>query len=185
MAYIKSLGKHEENVPSVMARYPEQNVGLYKLTEQVMRAGECSFTDQQRELIGAFTSGTNNCTFCYNSHARTAMEFGLEEAFIEDLIRDIETSPVEESLKPVLRYVKKLTQSPSKVVQSDVDAILEAGWTENDFHFVVMICALFNFYNRLMDGYGCVGTPEHWAMSGKMLASQGYDLSKWTRGFGD
>ena len=162
-----------------MSRYPEQNVALYKFTEQVMRSGECSFSSKDRELIAAFTSGTNNCKFCYNTHARTAAQFGLDEGFIEGLVNDIDSSPVDEKMKPVLKFVKKLTETSYKIVQSDVDAILDVGWTENDFHFTVMICALFNFYNRVMDGYGCVSTDESRDNASKLLANHGYDLSTW------
>lgn len=70
------------------------------------------------------------------------------------MLSDLEASAVDTKLKPVLRFTRKLTQSPSRMVQADADAIFDAGWDEDCFHFTVMICSLFNFYNRLVDGYG-------------------------------
>ena len=90
------------------------------------------------------------------------------------MVLDLETSTVDEKLKPVLRYVAKLTKSPSRMVQSDVDAIFEAGWDEDCFHFAVMICGLFNMMNRLLDGYGVKNTAEFRLSRGKMLAESGY-----------
>lgn len=40
------------------------------------------------------------------------------------------------------------------MVQADADAIFEAGWDERAFQDVVMVCAMFNFMNRLVDGFG-------------------------------
>ena len=90
----------------------------------------------------------------------------MDEQLLESLLNDIDGAAVDERLKPVLRYVRKLTLTPSRMVQSDADKIFEAGWSENDFHYVVMITGLFNFYNRLMDGYGVRNTPK---ISGKRV----------------
>ena len=174
MAFVASVSVEDEAVGTVMCRYPEQAIPLMELTEIVMRTGECAFTMDERELIAAFSSGTNNCTFCYNTHKATAEAFGVDESLLESLLADIETSPVDDKLKPVLRYAKKLTESPSTMTQADADAIFDAGWDEDCFHYTVMICALFNLYNRLMDGYGVTNTAEFRQERGTMLKDAGY-----------
>lgn len=174
MAYIKSIPEDVEGVRSVMIRYPEQNNHMVAMTEHIMRLDKGNLTRKQRELIAAFTSGTNNCTFCYGAHKVTAVAYGVDEDLLEAALSDIDNSPIDDNFKPILHYVKKLTLTPSRIVQSDVDSILNAGWDENDFHFVVMICALFNFYNRMMDGYGVKSTPGFLEMIGTKLFDVGY-----------
>ncbi len=174
MSYIKSIPEKEESAASVMRRYPEQAFPLADLTEEVMRTGQCHFSAKDRELIAAFSSGTNACTYCFNTHKATAEAYGISEDLLGALLDDIDSSPVDDRLKPIFRYVKKLTETPSKIRQADIDAIFEAGWDENDFHYVVMICGLFNFYNRLMDGYGIKNTAEYRLKRGRILADRGY-----------
>lgn len=174
MAFVKSVPSADESVGAVMRRYPDQGIPLTELTEVVMRTGDCPFTPAERELIAAFASGTNACTFCYNTHKATAEAFGVDADLLESLLTDVDASPVDERLKPVLRFVRKLTQTPSKMVQADADAIFEAGWDEDAFHYAVMICALFNLYNRLMDGYGVRNTADFRRERGQMLADAGY-----------
>ena len=176
MAFVKSIPGADESVTEVMKRYPDQAVPLTQLTQIIMRSGECGFSTQQRELIAAFASGTNDCTYCFNTHKATAEAFGIDEGLLGTMLDDLDGSPVEEKLKPVLRYVQKLTRSPSRMVQADVDAIFEAGWDEDCFHYAVMICGLFNFYNRLMDGYGVRNTAEFRLSRGRMLAERGYGV---------
>lgn len=174
MAFVESVPPEDESVGTVIGRYPEQAILLTQLTEVVMRTGDCPFSDEERELIAAFTSGVNSCTFCYNTHKATAEAFGVDEALLEALLSDIDSAPVEDRMKPVLRYVRKLTETPSRMVQADADAIFEAGWSEDCFHYTVMICALFNLYNRLMDGYGVRNTAEFREERGRWLAESGY-----------
>lgn len=174
MAFVKSIPETEESVSAVMRRYPEQAIPLTALTEIVMRNGDCAFRSEQRELIAAYASGTNDCTYCYNTHKATAEAFGVDEHLLDSMLSNLDASAVDAKLKPVLRFVQKLTQSPCRMVQADADAIFDAGWDEDCFHFAVMICGLFNFYNRLMDGYGVKNTVEFRLSRGKMLAETGY-----------
>lgn len=176
MSFVKSIPPEVESVWAIMSRYMDQTQALFALTQIIMRTGECTLSVQQRELIAAFTSGVNGCEYCYGTHTSTAEAFGVKAGLLKALLSDIEMADILEELKPILRYVRKLTLTPSRLVQSDVDSILKQGWTENDFHYVVMICALFNFFNRLINGYGVVNTPSYRANHGLELAQSGYDL---------
>lgn len=176
MSHIASIPATDESVVAVMKRFPEQAIPLTELTEAIMRTGECAFSHKEREMIAAYASGTNACTYCFGSHRATAEAFGLDEGLLDALLDNIDASPVEEKFKPILHFVNKLTRTPSKVVKADVDAVLEAGWSENDFHFVVMICGLFNMYNRIMDGYGIENTEAFRSDRGQVLAKQGYGI---------
>ena len=174
MAFVKSVPEAEESVAAVMRRYPKQAIPLIELTDIIMRSGDCAFTSEQRELIAAYSSGLNDCTYCYNTHKSTAEAFGVDENLLDSMLSDLDTSAVDDKLKPVLRFVRKLTQSPSRMVQADADAIFDAGWDEDCFHFTVMICGLFNLMNRMMDGYGVKNTADFRKSRGKVLADNGY-----------
>jgi uncharacterized peroxidase-related enzyme len=176
MSLVPSIPESEESVSAVMRRYPEQAVSISQLTEAVMRTGDCALTSEQRELIAAYSSGVNNCTYCYNTHRVTAEAFGVDEGLLELMLADLETAPVDEKLKPLLRYAKKLTLTPTRMVQADADAIFDAGWDEDVFHYTVMICGLFNFYNRLIEGYGVKNTTEFRLAAGRELMEKGYSV---------
>jgi len=176
MSFVDSVPEAEESVTAVMRRYPQQAVPLIALSDNLMRSGDCAFTSEQRELIGAYTSGTNDCTFCYNTHKATAEAFGVDEGLLESMLDDLDASAVDEKLKPVLRFVRKLTRTPARMVQADVDAIFDAGWDEDCYHYAVMICAMFNMMNRIMDGYGVRNTAAGRVMRGRLLAEKGYGV---------
>lgn len=154
-------------------RWPEIAVPLGKLVQQLLRDGP--FSNEQAELIFAFTSGVNGCRYCYGIHKRTAEVFGIGEGLLDTLLDDIDAAAVDARMKPILRYARKLTLSPSKIVQADVDAILAAGWDDTAFHYATSICAAANYFNRILDGHGIHATPEYWKESGERLTRTAYD----------
>jgi uncharacterized peroxidase-related enzyme len=157
----------------LFAMFPERAKFLLEYHQAVMR-GPSPLSVAERELIFAFGSGVNACAFCHATHKYTAAHFGVDEGLFATLLDDIDAAPVEPKLKPILRYVKKLTLTPSRMTQADADAIFAAGWNEQAFFDVVTICALHNYMNRMVDGSGVnVGEAEHRA-SGDRLSSIGY-----------
>ena len=145
------------------------------LVEDVMR-GPSTLSIPDRELIGAFVSSINGCSFCFGAHATTAAQFGIKKELFEDLVEDIDTSDVEEKLKPLLHYVKKLTLTPSKMIQADADAVYAAGWDDKALSDAVLVCAKFNMANRMVEGHGINrALPNaYFEKASKNIASKGY-----------
>jgi alkylhydroperoxidase family enzyme len=81
---------------------------------------------------------------------------------------------VDDKMRPVLRYVGKLTSAPSSVTRADADDVFAAGWDERALHYAVMVCALFNFMNRMVEGHGITAGADYFALSGRRLKEMGY-----------
>ncbi len=154
MGYLKSLGD-APHLYEVMNVYPRMAIYLFKMTDEIMLV-EGSLNDKERELIAAYVSGLNACSFCYRGHKAIAEMFGVEEGLIDSLVEDIESVNLDEKMKAALRYSKKVTEDASKLVYSDAEALYAAGWDENALMTIVEICALFAMYNRLADGTGVI-----------------------------
>ena len=82
------------------------------------------------------------------------MSFGIDEAVFEALLNDVDPAPVDDRLKPVLRYVRKLTGSPSQLVEANAAAVYDAGWNDTALFHTIAVCAYFNLANRMVDGCG-------------------------------
>lgn len=123
------------------------------LNTAVLRGGG-ALSVKERELIAAYVSGLNACTFCYGSHKIYAVAFGVEEEVLDALVTDLDTAPVEARLRPLLAYAQKLNTLPSRLTERDAQAVLEAGWSEQALVELVQVCAMFNFMNRLIEGTG-------------------------------
>ena len=155
--------------------YPASSRPLGELTEAAMR-GPSPFTQGQRELIAAYVSGLNSCVYCHGTHAGVAAACGVAPELIEALLRDIETAPLDAKMRPILRYVRKLTLSPAKVTEADAAAVYDAGWDNDALHSTVLVTALFNFYNRMVDGVGLSLRQDYVPEAARRLSTKGYDV---------
>ena len=167
----------KDKVPDAFQKF---NVGFERtilaLTQKIVRGADSELTVGQRELIAAFVSGTNACSYCAGAHGAAAVEFGIEEGLLTALLEDIDTTDVDEKLKPIFKFVKKLTREPAKMTQADADAVLAMGWSERALYDAIAVCCLFNFMNRYVDGIGLNTIPEQFSFEGKML-KMGYDMA--------
>lgn len=173
MSYLPSKSSGQTHVAEILKMMPYRGKLLLALHEDVMR-GPSMLSPAERELIFAFNSGLNGCDYCRLSHLHAAAELGEKTSNFEELYVDLEVAPINDRMKPILRFVRKLTLSPSKIDQSDADAIFASGWDEQSFLDVVLICGLSNLMNRLVDGTGVDLGEDSGLLGGKQLARISY-----------
>ena len=176
MASFFSYLKDRENasIHHIFARDRDRFGGLGKTGHNIMRR-KSRLTHKDRELLAAFVSGTNQCNFCHTTHVAFAKAQGVDPDLWGPLLDDIDTASVDEKLKPILRYCRKLTLTPYKITKQDYDEVMEAGWDEGTLDDAIAVTCLFNFYNRLVDGHGLSPTsPESLVAAAEMVRQAGY-----------
>lgn len=172
MPYLKSL-PDDSRLLQVFQAYPETSRPLVDYHELVMR-GPSPFTVAERELIAAYVSGRNDCGYCHGVHTATAEAFGVPAGLLSALLTDLDSAPVDDGMRVVLAYVGKLTTTPSRVTAADADAVFAAGWDERALHDAVIVCALFNFMNRMVNGLGITADGDYFTQSANRLHDVGY-----------
>lgn len=160
---------------NLFAFRPEVTSPLASFTEGVMR-GEAPISGGLRELIAAYTSWTNECEFCWRSHAAIAAQMLGSEELVRQVLRDVETSPLPENEKALLRFARKITRDLPSMREADIAELRSHGWNDEAIYFTIMVVGLFNFYNRWVTTSGVhpVSHEAH-AMHGKRLALSGYE----------
>lgn len=145
-----------------------------RMGEEVM-TNEAPLSQGERELIASYVSALNNCDYCVAAHLPSMKLHGIDEQVVHALVQDIETAPVEERWKPLLRFVKKLTLAPATLKQDDAAAVFEAGWDEAALNCAIAVTCRFSFMNRLVMGYGLEPPAADAAMANaKRRLSSGY-----------
>lgn len=178
MSFFPSLGP-DAAVRNAMTLNPAASRLLIAYHTQILR-GPSPLRPAERELIAAFVSGLNACTYCHGVHAATARAFGIDEAVLANLVSDPECGGVDEKLRPIFRYVRKLTLTPSRMVVADARQVFAAGWDERALHDAISVAALFNFMNRYVEGHGLALDDQDLAARGEGLMRAGYaPLEAW------
>lgn len=172
MTYLPSLPA-DAVLLDVFRAYPDTARPLLDYHQALLR-GPSPLTVAERELIAAYVSGLNACRYCHGVHEATAQAFGIGDATVAALLTDVNTAPVPDRMKPLLRYAGKLTLSPAKITPADAEAVLTVGWAEQALYDAVAVCGLFNLMNRLVDGLGITAGQDYFTAAARRLGDAGY-----------
>ena len=163
----------QQNILEIFQQNPSHYAPIAQLVQNLMR-GTSTFTEGERELIAVYVSALNSCDYCFNAHQKIAVNLKVDPKLLE-AIEKTDTNAVDERFRPILALVKKLTLTPNQITQADVDNVLAAGWNEQAVKDAIAICSLFNFMNRLVDGYGLKQpSPEQLTAMATGINTHGY-----------
>jgi uncharacterized peroxidase-related enzyme len=94
---------------------------------------------------------------------------------VRAVLEDYRSAPISEKERALFAYLEKLNAMPGELRREDAEAVRAAGCTDEEIYDAVTVCALFNFYNRWIDGTGVQDAGAAlYEMSGKRLAEKGY-----------
>ncbi len=172
MAHLRNL-KDTASVFDVLLTLPDLYEPFADFCQRLFR-GPGALSVQERELIFAYVSNLNHCEYCFGGHSQTAILFGADPVTFDKLRENIDSAPVSDRLKPLLHYVKKLTETPARMIPADADRVYAAGWGDAAFHQAITIACLANFMNRLVDGTGVKADPAKFGLRAKMASDKGY-----------
>ncbi|MBA3511123.1 peroxidase-related enzyme [Sphingomonas sp.] len=139
--------------------FPDSVPPLLDYHDRLLRDAS-PLTVGDREMIAAYVSGLNSCNFCQGAHTIAAGVYGIEETVLAALMECVDTAPVDDRLKPILAYVKKLTQTPARITPADAERVYAGGWSERALFDAISVCALFNMMNRIVMGAGIESDPR-------------------------
>ncbi len=176
MPLIRSLPENA-TLADLRNAYAEPLERFRPFGDALMR-GRSPFTPGERELIAAYVSGLNSCRFCFGVHSRVATGFGIDETLFTTLMQEPDAAPIDARLQPVLRYARKLTETPARMTPADAAAVYDAGWDDTALVHAIAVCAYFNMMNRLVEGAGIVGDADAYGRVAKGLIERGYRSAK-------
>ena len=95
------------------------------------------------------------------THHRRGLRLLLKD---DDLLAAVEAdwtaAPLSPSRQAMLAYAAKLTVSPGAMVEADVEALREAGFSDRDVLDICEVVAYYAYANRIADGLGI--STEEW-----------------------
>lgn len=174
MAHI-SLPEGLPGISGGFAFRPETAKPMRELAHVLLHESN-SLTPGDRELIAAYVSSQNDCSFCHMSHGAAAAAHLGGEDVVQCVKTDFESAPVSAKLKALLAIAGKVQRDGKLVTAEDVERAKRQGATDIEIHDTVLIAAAFCMYNRYVDGLGTwqPQDPDMYAQMGQHLAQHGY-----------
>ena len=87
------------------------------------------------------------------------------------LVEDWREAPVANAERAMLGYAEKLTLRPWAMVEEDVVALRESGFSDAAILDINQVAAYYAFVNRLADGLG-VDLESYWNVSAESVDEQ-------------
>jgi uncharacterized peroxidase-related enzyme len=149
---------------------------LLAFANELLR-GPSPLTAAERELIAAFVSSRNDCSFCSQTHRAVASHLlGDQGATACAVVEDPASAPVSNKLRALLQIAAKVQRSGKEVTDADIESARAAGAGDEDIHDAVLVASTFCLLNRYVDGLAS-STPTDagtYGSLGALFAEQGY-----------
>ena len=178
MAHI-SLPDGIPGIRGPMMFRPETAKPLNELVDVLLR-GPHPLSPGERELIGAFVSSENDCTYCQTIHgAIAAHHLGGDEELVRSVKRDFQHAAISDKLKALLAIAGKVQLGGKHVTSEDVDRARRLGATDLEIHGTVLIAAVFCMCNRYVDSLATWAPedPDFYRQRAAKIAVDGYVAS--------
>jgi uncharacterized peroxidase-related enzyme len=154
----KERGK-VSNIMRIQSLHPEAMAAHMDLYLSVM-FGDSGLSREEREMIATVVSVVNGCAYCTNHHAEALDHYWKDEKKLDAFLRDFESAGLPERSSSIFRYAVKLTETPSKMTQEDIETLRNSGLSDKDILDIDLIVGYFNFVNRIANGLGVEFSPE-------------------------
>ncbi|MBV9314561.1 MAG: peroxidase-related enzyme [Pseudonocardia sp.] len=152
---IQAIAEKSGFVPNVfraLARRPAELRAFMDYHDALMTPaddGSPTLSAAERELIVVATSGANHCTYCVVAHG-AILRIRSKDPELAD---HVATNPYGVALEPRQRAIVdlalQLTTDAATLREEDLDAVRDAGLTDEEIWDVGAITALFAMSNRL------------------------------------
>jgi uncharacterized peroxidase-related enzyme len=159
-----------------MAFRPETARPLNELVDVLLR-GPHPLTPGERELIAAYVSSQNDCTYCQTIHGAIAAHHLLgNEGLVTQVKADFEHAPISDKMKALLAIAGKTARGGRYVSPADVERARGCGASDLEIHDTVLIAAAFCMFNRYVDGLATWAPtdPDFYRQRAAIVAERGY-----------
>lgn len=131
--------------------------------------GESDLSRAQREMLATVVSWTNDCFYWVEAHGEDFRAEVGDNALADQLKQDWQTAELDDADRALCQWAEKLTRSPDKMNQADVDYLKEREFSQSAVSDAAQVVGYFNYINRIADGLGVDLEPEMEKMDESLL----------------
>lgn len=133
---------------------------LLMVDPQVGRAGlqlyqylclrpDAPITRLQREMIATVVYGMIGAKPCLSTHCEALRRLTGDDELGPAFAERWPDYPIDAPTRALLRYARRLTGSPDRITDDDLEALHEAGWDDRAIYEATALIGVFNFIGRL------------------------------------
>jgi uncharacterized peroxidase-related enzyme len=124
-------------------------------------------TKLEREMIAVVVSSCNKCFYCLIAHGAAVRQLSKDQILGDELMINYKSASLSERQRLILDFSYKLTETPSKVENSDRNILRKANFSDEEILEIVEVASFFNMSNRIAVGTDMRPNAEYHNMARK------------------
>ena len=104
---------------------------------------------EEVEMLVVTVSGVNDCLYCVVAHGALLRIFADAPTLADQLATNHRTADLSAAHREMLDFAVKLTETPGRIEDADVDRLRDAGFTSEEVWDIASVVSLFNLSNRM------------------------------------
>lgn len=108
----------------------------------------------EREFIAVVVSSTNACPTCLIIHGHKLGELIGDHGRARRIAINYRAVELSAEERAIADYCVKLTEQPGRMEAADVQALRDAGLSDEKIYYVIELIGVYNLSNRWASGYG-------------------------------
>jgi uncharacterized peroxidase-related enzyme len=135
------------NVFSALAYKPSHFRAFFDYHDALVE--ETALEREEIEMIVVAVSGVNHCYYCNVAHGALVRIYADDPLLADQLVANYRTADINDAHRTMLDVAVKLTEYPTEVGEDDLEALREAGFSEEALWDIASVTAFYNLSNRL------------------------------------
>ncbi|APW96251.1 alkylhydroperoxidase [Halobiforma lacisalsi AJ5] len=135
------------NVFSAFAYKPSHFRAFFQYHDALVE--DSALEREEIEMIIVAVSGVNHCYYCNVAHGALVRIYADDPQLADQLVANYRTADINEAHRTMLDVAVKLTERPTEVEEDDLEALREAGFSEEAIWDIGAVTAFFNLSNRM------------------------------------
>ena len=127
--------------------------------------GPSGLSKLEREMIAVVVSSTNRCWYCQVAHGADVRQLSGNPALGEALVMNWRVAPLDARQTAMLAFAEKATKTSSEIVETDRQALRDAGFTDRDIFDIASVTGFYNMSNRVASAIGMEPNPDYHAQA--------------------
>jgi len=101
------------------------------------------------EMLVVTVSGVNDCLYCVVAHGALCRIYNKAPKLADQLATNHRLADLGDAHREMLDFAVKLTESPGEITDEDVQALRDAGFSQEEVWDITSVVSVFNLSNRM------------------------------------
>ncbi|MEM9106087.1 MAG: peroxidase-related enzyme [Pseudomonadota bacterium] len=166
-AYFDKCQEKLGMIPNVLLAYAfdEKKLQAFSQMYNDLMLGDSGLSKLEREMIAVAVSSINHCYYCLTAHGAAVRQLSADPALGELMVMNYRAADLDERQTAMLDFAVKLTEQPDKIVETDRQALRDAGFSERDIWDIAATASFFNMSNRMAAATDMQPNDDYHAMA--------------------